>query len=158
MRYSDLSVRYNTETGEPYVFIEGKNYAGFFVRLAAYLVDMLIVGAVLLPLKMLLALVPFASTHVFFAVSASSIFLYLLKALYFVLFLKLRGATPGKLLFKIEVVKKEGSITWLDAVYRETVGRYLSSILFVGYIMIGINSHKRGLHDYLCDTEVIYTM
>lgn len=159
MQYSDLSIRYNSETGEPYIHAGNQRYAGFFVRLAAYVVDIIIVGAVLLPLNLLLGLMPFLSVDVIFSISGGDIILYLLKAAYFVLFLKLRGATPGKMLFRISVIKSGGSLGWLDAIYRETIGRYLCSlVLSVGYLMVGFSRNKRGLHDYLCDTEVVYNI
>ena len=42
-------------------------------------------------------------------------------------------------------------------VYRETVGRFLCSLpVNIGYIVAGIDSEKRGFHDLLCDTRVVY--
>ena len=42
-------------------------------------------------------------------------------------------------------------------VYRETIGRFLCSLsVGIGYIMAGVDKEKRGLHDFLCDTRVIY--
>ena len=159
MECSDYSIRYNTETGEPYIFKENIKYAGFFVRLAAYLLDLIIVAAASAPILLLLSLIPFMDTKIFFVFTAKAIVVYLLKALYFVLFLKLRGATPGKLALRIRVVKKEGELSWIDAVYRETVGRYLSGlVLSLGYLMVGFSRTKQGLHDMLCDTVVIYNI
>lgn len=157
MECSDFSIRYNTETGEPYIFKENIKYAGFFARLAAYLLDLIIVVAASVPLSLLLSVIPFMGHRVFFTFTVKAIVLYLLKTLYFVLFLKLRGATPGKLAMRMQVVKKEGELSWIDAVYRETVGRYLSGLVFsIGYLMVGFSRTKQGLHDMLCDTIVIY--
>ena len=48
-------------------------------------------------------------------------------------------------------------LTLLNVIYRESIGRYLSKILlFAGYIAVGIDSKKRGFHDMLCDTRVVY--
>ena len=48
-------------------------------------------------------------------------------------------------------------LTFLNVLYRETIGRFLSNfILGIGYILIGIDKEKRGLHDILSDTRVIY--
>ena len=159
MRYSDLSIRYNSQTGEPYIYADNTRYAGFFVRLAAYLLDRLIAAAVLTPVWLVLTLLPGSGQVLLFTWSLRAIVLYLLRAVYFVLFLKLRGATPGKLLFRIEVRSRRGRISWMDAVYRETVGRYLSGLVFgIGYLMAGFSSDRRGLHDRLCDTEVVYSL
>ena len=50
-----------------------------------------------------------------------------------------------------------GSETSSNVVYRETVGRFLCSLpVNIGYIVAGIDSEKRGFHDLLCDTRVVY--
>ena len=46
---------------------------------------------------------------------------------------------------------------FLLVLYRETVGRYLSRILYAGYFLVAVDSEKRGLHDRICDTAVVYT-
>ena len=59
----------------------------------------------------------------------------------------------------LRLVKGDGNpkLTFLNVVYRETIGRFLSWFLAgVGYIMAGIDREKRGLHDMLCDTRVVY--
>ena len=41
--------------------------------------------------------------------------------------------------------------------FRETFGRFLSEIIiYIGYIIAGADRQKRGLHDLLSDTCVIY--
>ena len=48
-------------------------------------------------------------------------------------------------------------MTFFEVVFRETVGRFLSAlILSIGYIMIAVDKQKRGLHDILSDTNVVY--
>lgn len=48
-------------------------------------------------------------------------------------------------------------MTFFEVTFRETVGRFLSAlILSIGYIMIAIDKKKRGLHDILSDTNVVY--
>ena len=68
------------------------------------------------------------------------------------------GATLGKKALKIKVIKQNREkLSLVDVIYRESIGRYLSGlIIFIGYIMIAVDSKKRGLHDILCDTFVIY--
>ncbi len=139
-------------------------YAGFFVRLAAYLVDFIIVGFALLLVKVPMWFLSYASSsdfftrYVLFEFSIWDIFFYLLTVLYFVLMTYFKGATLGKLLFRIRVVYDvpDEKLTIINVLYRETIGRYLSSLLFVGYILVGATNDKRGLHDMLCDTHVVY--
>lgn len=139
-------------------------YAGFFVRLSAYIIDSIIVGTVLMMIKIPKLIVGLINPNVFllkpllFKFSIMDILLYLLSLTYFVLMTYLFGATLGKKLLKIKVCKADGEkLSFVDTLYRESIGRYLSTlIIFIGYIIIGADSQKRGLHDILCDTRVIY--
>ena len=83
-------------------------YAGFFVRLAAYLMDMLLVSAVLLIVRL-----PIWATGLFnpqnilvkdfiFKYSVADILFYVLTATYFVLLTYFTGSTLGKKLFNIK--------------------------------------------------------
>lgn len=139
-------------------------YAGFFVRLAAYLIDWLIVGSVLLVVRIPIWIATFSgadflSKDFIFQYSAADIVLYCLKVLYFTLMTYYSGSTLGKKLFQLQVVSadKERKPTLFEIVFRESVGKFLSGlIIYVGYFMIGIDKDKRGLHDILSDTRVIY--
>lgn len=140
-------------------------YAGFWVRLAAYIIDSVIVFAGLLIVRLILAGVMSAlkgtvlGGNILFHYNLKDIVLYLCEVCYFILFTYYTGTTIGKKAMNLRVVcagdeKKTGLLT---VVYRETVGRFLSGIvLCIGYLMIGIDREKRGLHDILCDTRVIY--
>mgnify|MGYP001129076922 FL=1 len=68
------------------------------------------------------------------------------------------GATLGKRAMGLRVVNVNGEkLSLFNLIYRETVGRFLSGLFMcIGYIMIGIDRQKRGLHDVLGDTRVIY--
>jgi uncharacterized RDD family membrane protein YckC len=66
-------------------------------------------------------------------------------------------ATSGKRLCGIYVRRESGDrvTAWLG------LGRYFSYFLSVlpigiGFLMIAWDSHKRGLHDFLCGTRVVY--
>lgn len=139
-------------------------YAGFFVRLAAYLIDWLIVGSALLVVRIPIWIATFSgadflSKDFIFQYSAIDIVLYALKVLYFTLMTYYTGSTLGKKLFQLQVVSADEGRkpTLFEIVFRESVGKFLSSlIIYVGYIMIGIDKDKRGLHDILSDTRVIY--
>ena len=68
------------------------------------------------------------------------------------------GTTLGKKALNLRVVRVDDErLTLLTVIYRETIGRFLCAlILCVGYLLIGVDKEKRGLHDILCDTRVIY--
>lgn len=143
---------------------ENKLYAGFFVRLAAYIIDCILVGLALLVIKIPYLFVwiinpdTFIGKPMLFKFSLIDIILYLLSLVYFVLMTYFFGATLGKKALKIKVIKQNNEkLSLIDVIYRESIGRYLSGlIIFIGYIMIAVDSRKRGLHDILCDTFVIY--
>lgn len=138
--------------------------AGFFPRLGAYLVDSCILGIVLFCLKIPVAFMELAFPDAFifgnvlFHYDIFDIFFYLLTLLYFVLTTSITGTTIGKRAFNLTVVDKEGkNLTFWNALYRESVGRFLSGIFYFGYIMIFIDKNNRAFHDYLCDSSVVYT-
>ena len=141
-------------------------YAGFFVRLSAYIIDCIIVGIALLIIRIPKFIIYMMNPDIFFVkpilfkFSIFDIVIYLLGLTYFVLMTYYCGATLGKKLFKLKVCKTtDEKLSLFTVIYRESIGRYLSAlILFIGYIMIGVDSKKRGLHDILSDTLVVYNI
>ena len=138
--------------------------AGFFPRLGAYLIDSLLVGMVLLCLKIPVGILEFVIPdalifeNVLFHFNIFDIIFYLLALLYFVLTTSITGTTIGKRLFNLTVVDAEGkNLTFWNALYRESIGKYLSGVFYFGYIMIFIDKNNRAFHDYLCDSSVVYT-
>lgn len=141
-------------------------YAGFFVRLSAYIIDCIIVGITLLIIRIPKFIIYMMNPDIFFVkpilfkFSIFDIVIYLLGLTYFVLMTYYCGGTLGKKLFKLKVCKAtDEKLSLFTIIYRESIGRYLSGlILFIGYIMIGVDSKKRGLHDILSDTLVVYNI
>jgi len=140
-------------------------YGGFCVRLAAYIIDVVIVWSfswvLRFPLMGLRAVSPpdsFISGGILFHHTLIDIVVYLAGAAYFTLLTYYTGATLGKRLMNLKVVADKGEpLTLFQVLFRETIGRFLSGvILSIGYIMIGIDKEKRGIHDIICDTRVIY--
>ncbi len=69
-----------------------------------------------------------------------------------------RGATPGKKFVHIKIVdaKTFKDITNKQAITR-SIGYIASTFTFlIGFIMVGVRKDKRGLHDLLGGTAVIY--
>lgn len=139
-------------------------YAGFWVRLAAYCIDSVIVWAGLLFVKLAMGIFSISGggmleTHLLFRYSVRDIILYVFEVLYFILLTYGTGTTPGKRLLNLRVVNADLSpgLSLVDVVYRETVGRFLCGLsVGIGYIMAGVDREKRGLHDMICDTRVVY--
>ena len=69
-----------------------------------------------------------------------------------------RGATPGKRFVHIKIVDAK---TFQDIDNRQAITRSLGYIvstfaLLIGFIMVAFRKDKRGLHDLLASTVVIY--
>ena len=145
---------------------EGLLYAGFFVRLSAYIIDCIIVGIALLIIRIPKLIIYMMNPDVFFIkpilfqFSVFDVVIYLCGLTYFVLMTYYCSGTLGKKLFNLKVCKAtDEELSLVTIIYRESIGRYLSGlILFIGYIMIGVDSKKRGLHDILSDTLVVYNI
>lgn len=142
-----------------------ENYAGFWVRLAAYIIDSIIVAVGLLVVRLAwIAVGALISGTIFdgnvlFHYSLKDIVLYIFKVMYFILLTWCTGTTIGKRLMNLRVVPADRNekLSFIDVLYRETVGRFLCGIsIWIGYIIVGIDKEKRGFHDMLCDTRVVY--
>ncbi len=146
----------------PLQLYDNSRCAGFFRRLLAFAVDSLIAWLFTVLLSFLARILGFGALgffteNVFFNFTAANVVGYLIITLYFVIFTKCIGATPGKMLLRIKVVSSELSpLSWWRIIYRETVGRYLSSLLLVGYLVLAVDPQHRGFHDMLADTRVIF--
>jgi len=140
-------------------------YAGFFVRLAAYILDWIIVTAVLLIVKIPFGISSLINPDNFvvrdfiFQYSIADIICYGLGVTYFVLLTYKTGATLGKKALHIQVISadEDRKPTFFEILYRETVGRFLSGLILQGgYLMIFVHKENRGLHDWMADTKVVY--
>ncbi len=140
-------------------------YAGFWVRAAAHLIDAAIVFTGLLIVRLLMSGVMALVSDtplgggLLFQYTLKDIVLYLSGVSYYILCTYFTGTTLGKRAMNLAVVNADGShkLSFLNVVYRETIGRFLcSAVLYIGYIMVGIDQEKRGFHDMLSDTRVIY--
>jgi uncharacterized RDD family membrane protein YckC len=81
----------------------------------------------------------------------------ILGLLYSVVFIGWKGATPGKMLFKIKVVQPDGSPITFGRAFLRYIGYFISSIILgIGYIMAFFDNEKRALHDRIAGTRVIY--
>ena len=79
-------------------------------------------------------------------------------ACYEIFFIAKRGATIGKMIFGLKVIRADGSPLSLAL----STGRYFAQLinsftLGIGYFMAGFDDQKRALHDRICETRVIYS-
>lgn len=146
--------------------------AGFWRRMVAGSIDLLLVGllfglldlvvSLLLgrPLPRLAQLGPDYLLDVAANGDALAIAGLLLAAVlmfaYFLLFHSVLGQTPGKRLLHLRLIDGYGETPSLGRSIIRSLG-YLPSLLlaFCGFLWIGFDREKRALHDWLADTYVI---
>lgn len=131
--------------------------AGFWIRLPAFLLDgffaTIISGIVAIAAGLLMDVVGMKTQASIVAVTLY----YLSCVLYFIVPIALYGQTLGKRICGLKVEKIDGSpITWGTSIIRY-LGYIVSMLpLYFGFIWIGISSDKRGLHDLIAGTRVVY--
>jgi uncharacterized RDD family membrane protein YckC len=139
--------------------------AGFWIRLTAWIADLTCLFLVTIALTVValttiylggqlggeindqvIALAGYASTAI---VLCSGV-------VYFTFFVGSCGQSPGKMLFRLKVVRVDGQ----EMTYGRALVRSLCWILSLlpfglGFLMIAWTRHKRALHDMLAGTSVI---
>lgn len=137
--------------------------ASFGPRAAAYIIDRALLFAALLIVRgpawlaALFGAGRLTARSFLFDHSALDVICWLLAAAYFVLMTYFTGGTLGKKVLRLQVEMADGSdLRFVDVIYRETVGRFLSGILCLGYLMALADREKRAFHDWLCGTRVVY--
>jgi len=128
--------------------------AGFWIRFVAVFID----GLILLFVQGILYSMGWvmAGGRGMAVQGATNIFGTLLGAAYGIVFHWLWGQTPGKMALQIKVVSMDGG----PLTFGQATGRYFATflsaiILCIGFIMAGIRTDKRALHDLLAGTRVV---
>ncbi len=136
---------------------EDLEYAGFWPRVGASLVDTCLIMGVSAPLIFLIygddAWLSESVVMGFWDVILN----YIFPAMAIILFWFYKSATPGKMAFKMKVVDAK---TGGKPSAGQLVGRYFAYFvamlpLFMGIIWVGIDKRKQGWHDKLAGTLVI---
>ncbi|OOS24205.1 RDD family protein [Moraxella pluranimalium] len=148
----------NTALHDPRLDDSEFEYAGFWERFLATLMDGLLSLIVFAPLiyweyvqmgqysidEMPWMTVPEAISTV-------------LGAVVVIAFWVKKGATPGKMLFGLQVRDaKTGKMVSIGQGLLRYIGYYASAIVFcLGYIWAGFDKHKQGWHDKIASTVVV---
>jgi uncharacterized RDD family membrane protein YckC len=112
--------------------------AGFWVRMGALLLDVLLVGFAVSMLH------PFGDFHL------------VVLAIYGAVMWKLRGTTVGGIVFDLHVVRVDGRpVDWETAIVR-ALGCFLSlAVVFLGFIWIALDPNNQAWHDKIAGTVVV---
>jgi uncharacterized RDD family membrane protein YckC len=136
-------------------------FAGFWIRFGAYLIDTMILGAVQLAIALALgqaggALTDNGNGELTMALIGGLCGM-VVGVTYAVFFTGYNGQTPGKMALRIQVIRSNGTpMTYGRAFLREVIGKFASGIILgIGYLMAGFDSQKQALHDRIAGTYVI---
>jgi uncharacterized RDD family membrane protein YckC len=112
--------------------------AGFWVRMGALFLDILLVGFAMSLLH------PFGDFHI------------VVLAIYGAVMWKLRGTTVGGIVFDLHVVRVDGRpVDWETAIVR-ALGCFLSLfVVFLGFIWIVFDDNHQAWHDKIAGTVVV---
>ncbi|MEK7363524.1 MAG: RDD family protein [candidate division NC10 bacterium] len=143
-------------------WLEGKP-AGFWMRYAALGIDWQllalplavfgIIAAILIPLTMAMRN-PMAGAAV---VLTLGLFLLAFMVAYSIWMHGKWGQTLGKMALGMKVARTDGSALGYGGAFLRWIGSVLSAlILMIGYIMAGVRSDKRSLHDLIAGSRVTY--
>lgn len=135
-----------------------EKYAGFWIRLVASFVDIFVFLIVSYIIKMTLSIRIFSLIFASLYGPNPNLTTFFEMLLYLVLMTYFKQATIGKMMVGIKVKSFDGSSLSLGKVIlRETIGKILSAITFgIGFIMTAFTDNKRGLHDIIAKTVVVY--
>jgi len=132
-------------------------YAGFWLRVGAALIDTVLVSFLTIPLVRMIYGDDDGMSGLMFRGTADILISFVLPAAAVIAFWVARGATPGKMAISAQVVdaRTGGKPSTGQAIGRY-LGYYVSTIPFgLGLLWVGIDPKKQGWHDKLAGTVVI---
>jgi len=143
-----------------------RNYAGFGVRLVAYLLDTIIltlIGTIISIPAILVFVLPMMrqqqpSPFSMFVFAACELAWTVLVIAYSVYFVGAKGATPGKKMMKLRVIMQDGQYPiGYGKAFLRVIGYMISGLIcYIGFLMIAFDKEQhRGLHDKIAGTLVI---
>jgi len=134
--------------------MDGVEYVGFWARLLASLIDLVGVMFVVVPVTVFLLGDGWA-----YAQGGAAFFVnWVVPGAAYVAFWVFKGATPGKMVIKAQVVDAQTRATpdFWQALTRY-VGFFVSvTPLFLGFAWVAFDARKQAWHDKMARTVVIY--
>lgn len=151
------------------VMVVSEPYGGFWIRVLAYLIDRIVIGAMYSPFVIYFALRMVAELRrippnspeqfgpIFHFVSIVVPLAFLVQWLYEALLTSSSWqATVGKRVLDLKVTDEGGN----PISFERATGRFFAKVLsalicYIGFLMVAFTARKQGLHDLLAGTLVI---
>lgn len=132
-------------------------YAGFWVRVWASLVDTVLIFMVILPPLISIYGWEYLESSRFIQGYWDFLLNWILPAIAVIIFWVYRSATPGKMIFKLKIID---AATGEKPSTRKFIGRYLAYYastlpLLMGLFWVAFDKKKQGWHDKLAGTLVV---
>ena len=132
-------------------------YAGFWIRVWASVVDSILVGIVIFPILTAVYGRAYWSSESFIQGPVDFLLSWVAPAIAVVLFWIIRQATPGKMAIAARIVDaKTGEKPSSAQLITRYAGYFLAAIpLFAGLVWVAFDPRKQGWHDKLAGTVVV---
>ena len=142
----------------------GGRHAGFWIRLGAYLIDLIILMVVAVIIGAVLGISIFTGSSNYYSSGASEGFLVLFYLIFIIiiwLYFSIQESSPaqatlGKRAVNVKVTDLKGNRIGFGKATVRTIVRFIPLIGPLGCLAIGFSDNKQGLHDWAAGTYVIY--
>ena len=136
-----------------------QNYAGFWIRTAASLIDTVLLLIIIIPVMSAIYGDAYWNPEIYYHGTWDALFNYILPAVAIILFWFYKSATPGKMMTHLVIVDaKTGEKPSVGKLIIRYIAYYISAIpLMLGFIWVGIDKRKQGWHDKIAGTVVVKT-
>ena len=132
-------------------------YAGFWIRVGASIIDTVLILAITLPLlTWIYGSAYWEGENLFFG-TWDILLSYIFPAVAVILFWIYKSATPGKILCRLKIIDVNSGEALSNG---QSIGRYLGYYvsmipLMLGIIWVAFDKRKQGWHDKLAGTAVV---
>ena len=133
-------------------------YMGFWARVAATIVDNILIILVTLPLLYAIYGAEYFASEELTQGTMDILISYILPAIAVIIFWQYKQATPGKMLFNARIVdaktgNKPSNGQWII----RYLGYIPSTLVFgLGFLWVALDKKKQGWHDKMAGTVVVY--